>query len=72
MKLEFISIEKRKPTYGLPVLLKVKGAIQNITYMLEGCDECPDWFEPYYFRHDDDLKIDVDDVDSWATFREWE
>ncbi len=72
MKLEFISIEKRKPKYGLPVLLKVKGTIQNITYILEGCDDSPDWFEPYHFEHEDDLKINFDDVESWATFREWE
>ena len=53
------------PTYSEPVLLKINGVIQNITYMLDGADDMPDWFEPYFFDHDDELKIWWNLVDEW-------
>lgn len=37
------------PVYGRPVLLKIKGVVQHITYTREGSDDSLDWFEPYHY-----------------------
>jgi hypothetical protein len=54
---EWISVEDRLPAYGEPVLIVGNGVTQHITYMLDGNDDEADWFEPYYFEHDDELKV---------------
>jgi len=66
MDLEFIDTQKRLPAYGLPCLIIANGVIQNITYCLDGSDDVPDWFEPYFFEHDDNLKINWDKVQKWC------
>lgn len=45
------------PGYGVPVLLFASGVVQNVTYMLDGFEDTPDWFEPYHFEHDDNCKM---------------
>jgi hypothetical protein len=50
---EWISVDDRLPEYGEPILVVANGVVQNITLMLDGCDESPDWFEPYFFECDD-------------------
>ena len=40
------------------------------TYMLDGGDECPDWFEPYHFEHDDDMKILWSKTEAWQPLPE--
>ena len=62
---EWISVDTKLPAYGVPVLLFANGATQHITYMLDGADDTPDWFEPYNFDHDDELKVWWNKVDSW-------
>lgn len=62
--LEFTN--EKRPAYGVPVLIQIKGVVQHITYMLDGCDDAEDWFEPYHFPHDDDLKISCRRVHGWA------
>jgi hypothetical protein len=54
---EWISVEDRLPAYGKPVLLVGNNVVQHVTYMLDGCDDVPDWFEPYHFDHDDNCKL---------------
>ena len=71
MTIEFISICEKKPPYGAPVLLKISGVVQHIVYMLDGFDDTPDWFEPYFFEHDDELKIKWDSVEEWALLPDW-
>lgn len=71
--IEWIHVNEELPPYGMPVLIKSKtGVIQNITYILEGADDTPDWFEPHYFDNGDDLKIWWNHIDSWATFSDWQ
>lgn len=62
---KWISVNDDLPAYGEPVLIKANGVTQNVTYMLDGADEAPDWFEPYYFEHDDNLKVLWNKVDYW-------
>ena len=62
----WVSVEDRLPAYGRPVLIKSEnGAVQHITYVLDGDDDVPDWFEPVHFCHDDELKIMCNKVKSW-------
>jgi hypothetical protein len=63
-KLKFIKIKDELPGYGEPVLLFTGGVIQHITYFRDGEGDYQ-WFEPHYFDHDDDFKIDIQNVDSW-------
>lgn len=44
---EWVSVHDKKPPYGKPILLKINGVVQNITYNLYGSDDSLDWFEPY-------------------------
>ncbi len=71
MVFEFVSIHEKRPPYGAPVLLKAGGVVQHITYMLNGEDETPDWFEPYHFAHDDELTLWWYQVDGWALLPDW-
>ena len=70
-QIKFIPMEKR-PAYGQPVLIKIKGIVQHITYVLDGADDTADWFEPYHFDHDDELKIWWHKVHEWAPLPNWE
>ncbi len=54
---KWTSVEDKLPEYGEPILLVIKGVVQNVTYMLDGCDDTPDWFEPYHFDSDDNCKL---------------
>ena len=56
---------ERRPIYGQPVLLKILGTVQHITYFMDGADDETDWFEPYFFEHGDEFKIEWDKVDGW-------
>lgn len=44
---EWVSVDDKKPAYGQPVLLKINGVVQTVTYNLDGSDDSLDWFEPY-------------------------
>lgn len=44
---EWVSVHDKKPTYGQPVLLRINGVVQTVTYNLDGSDDSLDWFEPY-------------------------
>jgi len=61
----WIRMDDRRPAYGEPVLIRIGLVVQHITYTLDGGDECEDWFEPYHFDHDDDLKIPWSKVQYW-------
>ena len=50
--MEWISTKDRLPKYGVPVLVVVDDVVQHITYMLDGSDDCRDWFESYHFESD--------------------
>ena len=58
------------PEYGDPVLLYSNNVIQHVTYMRDGADDVADWFEPYYFEHDDNCKVHSYSVDSWMPLPE--
>lgn len=64
--IKFTETSSSLPPYGEPVLIKARGVLQHVTYMLECADDVPDWFEPYHFEHDDDQNIAWNSVDSWA------
>ena len=53
------------PQYGDPVIIFSNGVAQYITYMLDGSDDSPDWFQPYHFDGGD-LYLSVDKVDGWC------
>jgi hypothetical protein len=54
------------PTYDEPVLIKTNNTTQFITYVLRECAERGDWFEPYFFEHDDDLRLPWFEVSEWV------
>lgn len=61
--------EDRLPEYGRPVLLKINGVIQHITYCLDGYSDVPDWFEPYFFGANTDpenLSFWWNKAESWV------
>jgi hypothetical protein len=62
---DWIDIFDRRPLYGEPVFLVCNGVTQNVTYMLNGSDHSSDWFEPYFFNHDDDCKFLWDNATHW-------
>lgn len=53
------------PPYGEPVIIFSNGVIQNITYVLDGYDDQPDWFEPFYFDSDN-ITVSANKVDGWC------
>ena len=65
MDKEWISVKDRLPEYGRAVLISIKGTVQHVTFSLDGADDTPDWFEPYWFDHDDELKIWWNKVTHW-------
>ena len=62
---QWISVEDRLPAYGAPILLSISGVVQHVTYMVDGADETPDWFEPYNFEHDDNCKLFWNKAQAW-------
>tara|TARA_R110000850_G_scaffold276016_1_gene416687 strand:- start:1130 stop:1351 length:222 start_codon:yes stop_codon:yes gene_type:complete len=68
--MEWISVEDRLPAYGEPVLIVGNGVTQHITYMLDGADDTEDWFEPFYFEHDDECKVLVIKSSHWMPLPE--
>lgn len=62
----WVSVNTKLPTYGKAVLIVVDGVIHQITYMLEGADGVPDWFESYIECHDQYSKIEWNKVDYWT------
>lgn len=51
---------ERFPIYGKPVLLKINGVNQDVTYTFDCADNGDDpfyWFEPYHFEHGFDEKM---------------
>lgn len=68
--MDWIDVNDKLPAYGEPVLLKANGVTQHVTYMLDGADECPDWFEPYHFDHDDNQKLFWNKAQAWQPLPE--
>lgn len=71
---EFKPLCDAYPQYGQPVLLKSNGVIQHVTFMLNGSDDCEDWFEPFHFDHfdhEDDFIISLGDVEALAPMPNW-
>ena len=66
IELNWVNTSDSLPSYGAPVLIIIGNTVQHITYCLDGDDSVPDWFEPYYFDHDDELKIMHNKVKGWA------
>lgn len=62
---KWISLRDELPEYGVPVLIVGNSVTQYVTYMLDGDGETCAWFEPYYFDHDDDLKIWASEITYW-------
>ncbi len=63
--MEWISVKDRLPGYGDPVIVVSSGVVQNVIYMMDGADDCDDWFEPYFFDHDDNCKFSPDKLTHW-------
>lgn len=70
MMSEWISVGDRLPEYGEPVIISIKNIVQKVTYILDGSDDCPDWFEPYHFDHDDEIKCWWHKVEYWQSMPE--
>ena len=50
------------PPYEEPVLIKIKGVVQSITYTLDSFEDSY-WFEPYHFN--EELKIKASGDIEW-------
>lgn len=68
--MDWISTDLNMPNYGDAVLIVINGFTQDITYMRDGDDHCSDWFEPYFFDHDQGCKISWDKVYHWMPLPE--
>jgi DNA-directed RNA polymerase subunit RPC12/RpoP len=68
LSFEFTETKKELPPIEEPVLIKGEyGTVQHIVYVLEASEDLTRyWFEPYHFDSDDDLKLGIDKVLSWA------
>ncbi len=42
---EWVNIKDKLPEYGDPVLLRINGIPQNVTWSRDGSDDSADWFE---------------------------
>lgn len=62
-----INTRDRLPSYGKPVLIKVRGFLQDVIYKLCGADNVPDWNAPDWFEvyNDSNYRIRWDKVESW-------
>lgn len=56
---DWISIKKELPAYGSPVLLKINDAIQCMTWILNGGDNEPEWFELCGSPVDDNTRMEL-------------
>jgi hypothetical protein len=65
MSSEWKKTRDERPEYGEAVMIIVNEVTQNITYCLAEDYETLDWFEPYHFDHDDDLKLRWDEATDW-------
>lgn len=72
--IEFVNISDDRPKYGTPVLIKINGTIQNVVFVMNGGqdDDSEDWFEPHFFDNEREFEIKYTDVESWATFPDWQ
>lgn len=68
--MDWVNVEDRLPEYGEPVLIVVNGVTQNVTYILDGYENEPDWFEPHHFDHDDNLSLRWNKADYWMPLPE--
>ena len=64
-KMNWISTQDRLPKYGVPVILCINGVVQHVTYALDGADDYPDWFEPYFFDSEPNLSVWWHRVSHW-------
>ena len=65
--IQWVKTKESMPAYGEPALIKTKHRVENITYMLNGCDnKDEDWFEPVGFNVDQELNISIREVQAWA------
>jgi hypothetical protein len=62
---KWIKTEDKRPEYGEPVIVVMNGVTQHVTYTRDGFDNEPDWYEPYFFNHDDNCKASWDKVSHW-------
>lgn len=46
---KWIDFKANPPAYGTPVILKINGTVQHVTYIRDGESNCDDWFEPYHY-----------------------
>ena len=64
---KWVETKNEMPAVGEPVMIKVGGVIQHLSYVLDGCDEGKTyWFEPYWFKHEDIQKLPVSKVIEWV------
>lgn len=68
--MKWIKTEDKLPAYGQPVIIVIGNVVQNVTYMRDGADDCPDWFEPYFFEHDNETTCWARDVTHWMPLPE--
>lgn len=50
---KWVKLEDDLPKYGVPVLLKIQGIVQEVTYMRDGSDVSLDWFEPFHYEDEE-------------------
>lgn len=67
---EWIDIYEKRPDYGHPVLVVANGVTQNVTMTLDGADDTPDLFEPYFFESDDNCKFFWHEATHWMPLPE--
>lgn len=61
------TIKTQMPAVGEPIMIKIGGTIQHLSYVLDGCDEGKTyWFEPHWFEHEDNEKVAFSKVTEWV------
>ncbi len=64
--MKWINTKAELPSIGKPVLIKTGSTVQHVTYTLDGDEEDTIyWFEPYFFQHEDEFKIQISKVTEW-------
>ncbi|WP_156899756.1 hypothetical protein [Marinobacterium litorale] len=56
----------KRPPYGQPILVALRGVWQHVTYTRDGSDHSEDWVEPYHFDHDDNTRAWWREVTAWV------